>query len=76
MLKRRKQQAEGISQILYSGLAILLGAYLEVYEISTFLAITQLEIVILVVSLANQKLRSCKKISYHAQSYIYSAPIT
>lgn len=66
MLKRRKQQAEGISQILYSGLAILLGAYLEVYKISTFLAITQLEIVILVVPLANQKLRPCKKISYHA----------
>lgn len=44
MLKRRKQQAEGISQIFNSGLAILPGAYLRVHKISTFLAITQLEI--------------------------------
>lgn len=75
MLKRRKQQAEGISQILYSGLAILLGAYLGIHKISTFLAITQLEIVIRVVPQANQKLRPCRK-NFLACIVIYSAPIT
>lgn len=62
-LRRRKQQAEGISQTFNSGLAILLEACLGVYKISTFLAITQLEIAILVVSLEQQKLRPCKQIS-------------
>lgn len=63
MLKRRKQQAEGISQIFNSGLAILPGAYLRVHKISTFLAITQLEIAILVVPLEKWKLRPRKQIS-------------
>jgi len=56
MLKRRKQHAEGISQIFSSGLAVLPGAYLGVHKISTFLAFTQSEIAILVAPLEKQKL--------------------
>lgn len=63
MRKRRKQQAEGISQIFNSGLAILLGPYLGAYKVSTFLGITQLEIAILVVLLEQQKVRPHKQIS-------------
>lgn len=63
MLKGSKQYAEDISQILHSGLAILLEAYLGQYVITTSLALAPLQIVILVVLLKKQKLRLPKQIS-------------